>query len=250
MYTIDKTHFGSFVAALRREQGLTQKELADCLHITDKAVSKWETGASLPDTALLLPLAEALGVTVTELLLCRRQEQAAPLDASETERAVQTALGYADSRAPRTFQQQSRWPLRYLCAALLGIALTALCAVRSGGLSETLAIALLFALLFGAYFCCFAKTRLPAVYDRRRMDYYTDGPLRLHLPGVAFNNRNWPRVLRAGRVWSCCAAALYPLLSLLMSTFAPALWHEIEKGVLLVLLLGGLFLPIYLAARE
>lgn len=47
MYDMDKRAFGAFVAQLRKEKGWTQRELADQLHITDKAVSKWETGGSL-----------------------------------------------------------------------------------------------------------------------------------------------------------------------------------------------------------
>ncbi len=46
MYEIDKQKFGAFIASLRREKGLTQKELARQLFISDKAVSKWETGVS------------------------------------------------------------------------------------------------------------------------------------------------------------------------------------------------------------
>ena len=46
MYTIDKQEFGAFVARLRKERGFTQKELAQRLFISDKAVSKWETGVS------------------------------------------------------------------------------------------------------------------------------------------------------------------------------------------------------------
>lgn len=46
MYEIDKREFGAFVARLRREKGYTQRELAEKLFISDKAVSKWETGAS------------------------------------------------------------------------------------------------------------------------------------------------------------------------------------------------------------
>lgn len=47
MFAIDKEKFGAFVAQLRKEKGLTQKEVAERLYVSDKAVSKWETGVSL-----------------------------------------------------------------------------------------------------------------------------------------------------------------------------------------------------------
>ncbi len=47
MYELDKEKFGAFVAQLRKEKGYTQKELAERLYISNKAVSKWETGVSL-----------------------------------------------------------------------------------------------------------------------------------------------------------------------------------------------------------
>lgn len=59
---------GEIIAALRREKGMTQKELADMLNITDKAVSKWERGLALPDTAAIPKLAEIFGVPVEELI--------------------------------------------------------------------------------------------------------------------------------------------------------------------------------------
>ena len=52
MFNIDKKKFGAFVAALRKEKGITQKELSEQLCISDKAVSKWETGVSLPDIGM------------------------------------------------------------------------------------------------------------------------------------------------------------------------------------------------------
>lgn len=68
MYELNKIAFGSFLAQLRREKGMTQKELAACLYVSDKAVSKWERGLSVLDISLLVPLAEQLNVTVAELL--------------------------------------------------------------------------------------------------------------------------------------------------------------------------------------
>ena len=65
---MDQIKVGRFIAECRKRQGLTQAQLAEKLNITDRAVSKWETGRSLPDTALMLTLCEILGITVNELL--------------------------------------------------------------------------------------------------------------------------------------------------------------------------------------
>ncbi len=56
------------IAGRRKELGLTQQQLAEMLHISDKVISKWETGRSLPDTSMLLPLANALQLSVNDLL--------------------------------------------------------------------------------------------------------------------------------------------------------------------------------------
>ena len=65
--------FSDLLYELRKEKNLTQSELAEKLGITNKAVSKWETGEAMPDTAQLLPLAEILGVSVDELLRGERR---------------------------------------------------------------------------------------------------------------------------------------------------------------------------------
>ena len=74
---MEKAEFGNFVAMNRRELGLTQKTLAERLHVTDKAVSKWERGLSFPDVTLLEPLASIFGLGVSELVSCRRTEDGA-----------------------------------------------------------------------------------------------------------------------------------------------------------------------------
>ena len=65
---MDQKKTGVFIAKMRKEKGLTQSELAEALLISDKTVSKWETGKGLPEVSLMLPLCEKLGVTVNELL--------------------------------------------------------------------------------------------------------------------------------------------------------------------------------------
>ena len=70
---MNKERLGAFIGDCRRELGLTQRELAEKVHVTDKAVSKWERGLSYPDVTLLEPLAAALELGVEELMACRRQ---------------------------------------------------------------------------------------------------------------------------------------------------------------------------------
>lgn len=75
---MNKEIFGGFIAILRKEAGMTQKQVADRLHVTDRAVSKWERGLSYPDVTLMEPLAAVLGVGVDELLTCQRKKTAIP----------------------------------------------------------------------------------------------------------------------------------------------------------------------------
>ena len=66
---MNQSNIGLFIQTLRKEKGLTQRELADRLGISDKAVSKWETARSMPDTSLLEPLCSELGISINELLI-------------------------------------------------------------------------------------------------------------------------------------------------------------------------------------
>ncbi|MGN0688762.1 MAG: helix-turn-helix domain-containing protein [Oscillospiraceae bacterium] len=65
---MDQRKIGGFIAQIRKEKGLTQRQLADELLISDKTVSKWETGKGLPEVSLMMPLCNTLNITVNELL--------------------------------------------------------------------------------------------------------------------------------------------------------------------------------------
>lgn len=65
---MDQVKIGSFIKAMRKEQGLTQHELAEKLYISDKTISKWETGNGMPDVTLMMPLCKILNISVNELL--------------------------------------------------------------------------------------------------------------------------------------------------------------------------------------
>ena len=73
-YAMDVRAFGRFIAARRVELGLTQAELAETLHVTNKAISKWENGRGLPDIANVECLAGALKLSLQELMECRVDE--------------------------------------------------------------------------------------------------------------------------------------------------------------------------------
>ena len=65
---MDTKKTGKYISDNRKKQGLSQKELAVKLNVTDKAISKWERGLSFPDISLLIPLSEVLGVSLYDLL--------------------------------------------------------------------------------------------------------------------------------------------------------------------------------------
>ena len=73
---MDYNHMGDLISSVRKSKNMTQKELADLLHVTDKAVSKWERGISCPDIGTLPALADILGISTDELLRCRGQAPA------------------------------------------------------------------------------------------------------------------------------------------------------------------------------
>ncbi len=93
---VDNQRIGDFIRELRKEKGLTQKEVAEALHITDRAVSKWERGLSAPDIALLEPLSELLAVSVGELIRGERAREEEP-EVEETK----TLLDYSKEEVRR-----------------------------------------------------------------------------------------------------------------------------------------------------
>ncbi len=117
---MDQKQTGKFIAEMRRERGLTQKELADLLHISDKTVSKWECGGGLPEVSLMLPLCNELGITVNELLSGKR------LQTGEYQKN-------AEENMVRLMKEKSAFRLKYLLETLVFfitiIAFVSLCAV-------------------------------------------------------------------------------------------------------------------------
>ena len=89
----DLKEIGRFITECRKEKGLTQKALGEKLNVTDRAVSKWETGRSFPDVAILEQLCEELGISVSELLAGKKIDEA--LYQEETEKMLISSIGNA-----------------------------------------------------------------------------------------------------------------------------------------------------------
>lgn len=120
---LDNIQFGQFVAHLRKEKNITQKELADRLHVTDKAVSKWETGKGFPDLKLLEPLAQELGVSLVELLQGERTPSPT-LTKEEAGQAAVQAMEQSQKNTARRYLKLFRWVLTAgaaLCAFPLAV---------------------------------------------------------------------------------------------------------------------------------
>lgn len=64
---MNQMKIGQFIASCRKKKGMTQKELAEKLNVTDKSVSKWERGINLPDVSLYMPLCQELDISINEL---------------------------------------------------------------------------------------------------------------------------------------------------------------------------------------
>lgn len=252
MFEIDKRKFGAFVAELRKKQGYTQKELAERLYISDKAVSKWETGASIPDVPLLIPLAELLDVTVTELLECKRLQPVQTINAEQVEDIVKKAVAYSGELQNIPSLQKGKRIAVIASAILLGVLeLAAYLASGATFLDMNLPlISWILGTVFGVYFWVFGRETLPVYFDENEISAYSDGFFRMNVPGLSFNNSNWPHILWVGRIWALGILLLHTPLCFLMSHLTNGLWESIGTVFIFPLTVGGFVVPMYVVGKK
>lgn len=175
---MDRSKTGGLIAAARKEKGLTQKDLAQRLHVSDRAVSKWERGAGFPDVGLLEPLAAALDLNVLDLLRGERTEE------TDVHAAVQEALD--------AFQEKRRQTRKYMLGEILR--------------------ALVFVSVFGVILAYIFPLKRPVdqtitagVYQDGVLTAYTDvemqGEIEHHLP--TGNKGYWGRFAISCVEWTC-----------------------------------------------
>ena len=114
---LEKT--GALIASTRHKKNLTQRELAELLHVTDRAVSKWERGLSFPDVSLLVPITDILGLTLTELLNGELSQQ----DADSDERPLHEIIALSKAAL------RERTVKLRLLAVIVSILLIILCSI-------------------------------------------------------------------------------------------------------------------------
>lgn len=126
---MDNEKMGKFIAERRKAKGMTQLDLAGKLHITDKAVSKWERGLSNPDIGLLPQLADVLGVSVGELL---KGEPTDEMDGAAS--SVNEVLHYADKTVQKKYDTLKLvLSLTFSALMLIGILVCAIVDVAISG---------------------------------------------------------------------------------------------------------------------
>lgn len=150
---MDANKFGAFVAAVRKERKLTQAQLAEILHVTDKAVSKWERGLSFPDIQMIEPLADALGVSVIELM---RSERDPEVSADTADAALTDAFSLAAAQ-----QKAQRKAVMMLLILVLFAVLLVFLADAIGYMGLLMVCLPVFCLLSGIALICYG------IYRRR-----------------------------------------------------------------------------------
>lgn len=119
---MDQMRIGKFIAESRKALGLTQRQLADTLDISDKTVSKWECGKGLPEVSLMLPLCRTLGISVNEMLSGERLDEE-----SYKEKAEENMMDLIKENA----ENKKRMALSVICGAITVIAVCSLITIAS-----------------------------------------------------------------------------------------------------------------------
>lgn len=119
---MDQIKIGKFIAQMRKDQGLTQRQLAELLSISDKTVSKWECGKGLPEASLMLPLCDALHMTVNDLLT---GEKVSPSEYQKN--AEENMMGLLKENE----ENKKRMALSVICGVITIIAVCALVVIAA-----------------------------------------------------------------------------------------------------------------------
>lgn len=196
MYQINNEKFGHFLAEVRKEKQMTQKDLADKLFVSDKTVSKWERGNSMPNVTLLIPIADVLGITVTELLQGEKLKENKTLNSDVVETLVVNSLDLSLRDTIR--QRKKNWIFAFLIS--IGVVVIEAILLTVSGISieqmgDSLYISLLM-LLFASWLCILQKNYYRHImiqiklilYHKEFSEYTWQGYLLIMQTGICINS--------------------------------------------------------------
>lgn len=252
MQGINNEEFGLFLTKLRKEKGLTQKQLAEQLFVSDKAVSKWERGLSFPDISLLIPLEKILEATTTELLCGKRMDSRTSFSAQEVESLMKKTICLSkEDKDSIRFARQKRQLIFLSCVSILclEIIMLFLLGYTREGLFDNIGVVTVLMLIFGIYFTFFAKETLPVYYDENKISFYSDGIFRINVAGMRFNNSNWSHILKVVHLSVSIVMVTFPLLYFLISYLHPILWDK-GQPVFTFCYIFSMFVPLYIVGKK
>ena len=110
---MNQEKIGKFIYELRKEKGMTQSELAEKMGVTDKSVSRWENGKTLPDISLLLQLSNVLDITLPELLKGRK------LSKEELNKQKENIENIIEYDTNRKYEETKKTNIRYIIGFII-----------------------------------------------------------------------------------------------------------------------------------
>ncbi len=113
---MDQQKVGEFLKTLRKDKNLTQEELADKMNVSRRTVSRWETGANLPDLSVLVELADLYDVDMREIFNGERKNETMEKDIKET---MLMAADYTDDHMAKVMRNMQ---IIFICATMCGLA--------------------------------------------------------------------------------------------------------------------------------
>lgn len=253
MSEINKEEFGEKVAEYRKKKGYTQKELAELLGVSNKAVSKWETGNSLPDISLLAPLSEVLDIKMSELLQTEEIEELIERQKEQMRNLVKKFASFKEETLEvKRKKKKINRVIFFLCAAALAMELLLFYSFGRSFLEFPVIYSLLslVSVMVSVNVWLFIDDQLPKYYNEHLSISHPAG-FRKEFLGVRITRNNYPGMIRAIRIWSVVTMLFVPFCGC-MSGISPLsfLNEPIAQGIVLLLYFGILFVPVYIIGER
>ena len=104
---MEPEQFGKLLATRRKELGMTQARLGEKLHLTAKTISKWECGHGFPDISSIIPLAEALEISIAQLMMVEEQSEKEELQNEIIQESIKNTVSLAENEVTKKTKKRS-----------------------------------------------------------------------------------------------------------------------------------------------